>query len=57
MGTRSEKKIEMSAGPGAYEVDRAGSPTKTRVSSAVFSKEKARPHTFAKAGDMDIAPG
>ena len=39
IGTRSEKKIEMSAGPGAYQVDKSASATKTRVSSAVFTKQ------------------
>lgn len=57
IGTRSEKKIEKTAGPGQYDVDRSVSATKTRIRTTVFTKEQARPSSFAKAGDIDVAPG
>lgn len=56
--TKSHKRIETSAGPGHYDIDRATSATKSRVPTATFSKTKARPGTFASAEHIDSAgPG
>lgn len=58
IGTKSEKKITETAGPGQYDADRASSVTKTRIRSAVITKEKARPTSFANPAQVETAgPG
>lgn len=49
--------IEETMGPGAYELDQCVSATKTRVRGGGFSKDRARPSSFARDGDLDVAPG
>ena len=47
----------MTAGPGQYDADRAHSITKSKTRSALITTERARPESFAKGGDVDVAPG
>ena len=37
IGKRSEKKIEMTAGPGTYELEKSSSMTRTKVTSTIIS--------------------
>jgi len=54
---KREQRIETSAGPGQYEVDRSLSATKSRSRHAIISKEK-RVETFAIKGQIDsCGPG
>ena len=58
IGEKRSQKIEMTAGPGQYEVDKANSVTQTRVKSAIIPAEKARPETFANKSTIDnVGPG
>ena len=50
-------RIEMSAGPGQYEHDRADALTKTKSVHVTMGTSPSRPSTFAKEGMMDVAPG
>ena len=47
----------MTAGPGTYSPERADKMTKTRTVNIDLGSSPARPGTFAKGGDVDVAPG
>ena len=47
IGEKREERIEMTAGPGQYDAERASSVTKSRTRAAIITNEKARPDTFA----------
>ena len=59
IGTRSEKRLARTVGPGEYEPDRAHSVTKTRTRSAlIMSSAKARPESLAlKEQAENVGPG
>ena len=44
-------------GPGAYEPDRADGVTKPKMPNINMGGSPARPVSFAKGGDVDVAPG
>ena len=44
-------------GPGAYEPDRADGQTKSKTPNINMGSSPARPKSFAKGGDVDVAPG
>ena len=44
-------------GPGQYSPERADAVTKTKVTTVNISSSTARPASFAKKGDVDVAPG
>ena len=44
-------------GPGAYEPDRADGVTKSKTPNINMGKSPARPVSFARGGDVDVAPG
>ena len=44
-------------GPGAYDPDRADSLTKSKMPNINMGGSPARPASFAKGGDVDVAPG
>ena len=47
IGEKREERIEMTAGPGQYDAERASSVTKSKSRAAIITAEKARPDTFA----------
>ena len=47
IGEKRQEKVEMTAGPGQYDAERASSVTKSRTRAAIITNEKARPDTFA----------
>ena len=49
--------IEQTAGPGSYEHTRAESLTKSKAPNINMGSSPSRPGTFAKGGDVDVAPG
>ena len=57
IGTKSEKKIEITAGPGQYDADRADTITKTKIVNINMGSSPSRPASFAKGGDVNVAPG
>ena len=44
-------------GPGQYQPERADALTKTKVTTVNMSSSAARPASFAKRRDVDVAPG
>ena len=54
---REPCRADDSAGPGHYDVDRAVSATKTKLTGGAFSKDEARPKSLAKNTGVDVAPG
>ena len=44
-------------GPGAYEPELAENLTKTRTVNIDMGKSPSRPTSFAKGGDVNVAPG
>ena len=44
-------------GPGQYQPEKADALTKTKVTTVNISSSPARPASFAKKGDLDVAPG
>ena len=57
IGEKREMRIETTAGPGSYEQTRAESLTKSKAPNINMGSSPARPGTFAKTGDSDVAPG
>ena len=49
--------MERTAGPGSYDHVRAESLTRTKSATVNMGTSPARPGTFAKANDVDVAPG
>ena len=57
IGEKREKRIEQSAGPGAYSPEKADGQTKNKMPNIDLGKSPARPQSFAKGGDVNVAPG
>ena len=53
---RYERMVE-TMGPGQYSPERADALTKTKITSVNITSSPARPASFAKKGDVDVAPG
>ena len=57
IGEKRTEHIINTMGPGQYSPERGDSITKTRVKTVNIASSPARPTSFAKKGDFDIAPG
>ena len=44
-------------GPGAYSPERADGQTKSKMPNINMGSSPARPTSFAKGGDVNVAPG
>ena len=44
-------------GPGAYDPDKADGMTKPKIPNINMGSTPSRPASFAKSGDVDVAPG
>ena len=44
-------------GPGAYDFEKADAVTKAKVTTVTMGSSPSRPASFAKGGDVDVAPG
>ena len=44
-------------GPGAYDPDRADAMTKSKTPNINMGTSPSRPASFAKGGDVNVAPG
>ena len=53
---REHRTIE-TMGPGAYDPDKADGMTKPKMPNINMGSTPARPASFAKSGDVDVAPG
>ena len=57
IGEKRTTRVETTAGPGTYDVERADAQTKTKMVNINMGSSPARPQSFAKGGDVDVAPG
>ena len=57
IGEKRDKPIPDSAGPGTYDPTRAEKLTKQKMPNIDMGQSPARPQSFAKGGDIDVAPG
>ena len=57
IGEKRDSPIRESAGPGTYDPTRADRLTKQKTPNIDLGQSPARPKSFAKAGDIDVAPG
>ena len=57
IGEKRETRIEQTAGPGTYSPERAESQTKQKTPNIDLGRSPSRPQSFAKGGDVDVAPG
>ena len=57
IGEKRETRAERTAGPGEYDPDRADGITKGKIPNINMGSSPSRPHSFAKGGDIDVAPG
>ena len=58
--TIGEKRVETvreTMGPGAYSPEKADAVTRTKQVSIRLGSSPARPASFARGGDIDVAPG
>ena len=53
---REQRQVE-TMGPGAYDPDRADGQTKPKTPNINLGSSPSRPQSFAKSGDVDVAPG
>ena len=57
IGEKRQEKIVETMGPGHYSPERADTVTKTQTKTFNMASSPARPASFAKKGDVDVAPG
>ena len=57
IGEKRPQRITEGVGPGAYEPDRADGVTKSKMPNINMGTSPSRPSTFAKGGDVNVAPG
>ena len=57
IGEKRPERVVESMGPGAYEPDRADGQTKPKMPNITMGASPSRPQSFAKSGDLDVAPG
>ena len=53
---RPERRVE-TMGPGAYDPDLADRHTKPKMPNITMGGSPSRPQSFAKGGDVNVAPG
>lgn len=58
IGEKRETRVSESMGPGSYNPERGESMTKTKTTTTInMASSPSRPNTFAKASDVNVAPG
>ena len=57
IGEKRTEIVQEGMGPGAYSPERADALTKYKQPNINLGSSPARPGTFAKVGDLDVAPG
>ena len=57
IGQKREQTVEHTVGPGYYEPNKAEALTKCKAPNVKMGSSPARPSSFAKTGDLDVAPG
>ena len=57
IGEKRQEKPREGMGPGAYEPERSEALTKPKIANIDMGGTPARPSSFAKGGDVDVAPG
>ena len=57
IGEKRYERVVETMGPGQYSPERADALTKTKIKTVNIASSPARPVSFAKQGDIDVAPG
>ena len=57
IGEKRPERVKEGMGPGEYSPERADGLTKHKTPNINLGSSKARPASFAKSGDVDVAPG
>ena len=57
IGEKRYERVVETMGPGQYSPERADALTKTKIKTVNLASSPARPVSFAKQGDIDVAPG
>ena len=57
IGEKRPEKPNTNMGPGAYDPERADNLTKSKMPNFAMVKSPSRPTSFAKGGDVNVAPG
>ena len=57
IGEKRQEKPREGMGPGAYEPERSEALTKPKIANIDMGGTPARPSSFAKGGDVNVAPG
>ena len=56
-GEKRPERVVESMGPGAYSPERAEGHTKPKMPNITMGGSPSRPQSFAKGGDVNVAPG
>ena len=57
IGEKRDPKTQKSVGPGEYDPTHADRLTKQKIPNVHLGQAQARPASFAKSGDVNVAPG
>ena len=57
IGEKRDPRMVETMGPGAYDPDTADLYTKPKMPNVTMGGSPSRPKSFAKGGDVDVAPG
>ena len=57
IGEKRYERVVETMGPGQYSPERGDALTKSNVRTVNMASSPARPASFAKKGDVDVAPG
>jgi len=57
IGEKREERITKTLGPGEYDHEKADAMTKTKLVNVNMGSSPSRPVSFARGGDVNVAPG
>ena len=57
IGEKRESRKTRTLGPGEYDYEKADAVTKCKIVNVKMGSSPSRPVSFARGGDIDVAPG
>jgi hypothetical protein len=57
IGEKREERMTRTLGPGAYDHEKSDAVTKSKMPNVTMGGSPSRPASFAKGGDVNVAPG
>ncbi len=57
IGEKRDENIPQTMGPGAYDHEKADGVTKSKMPNINMGSSPSRPVSFARGGDVNVAPG